>query len=98
MSGPDVDQLLDDDQLIRRYERLQRGVRREGDGHRLSVRDVDALADAAGIGPASLYGQQPLAEARRFADSRIRIGNRGYDLTLDLPKSYSEPFPTAVQT
>ncbi|MFR9758179.1 MobF family relaxase [Streptomyces sp. TR06-5] len=93
--GIDVEELLDDDKLSKRFGRLQRGVRREGDGHRLSVGDVDVLADAAGIDSASLYGPSELAEARRFADARIRIGNRGYDLTLDLPKSYSALFALA---
>jgi conjugative relaxase-like TrwC/TraI family protein len=30
-----------------------------------------------------------MAEGRRYADSRVRVGNRGYDLTLDLTKTYS---------
>lgn len=93
--GMDVAELLDDDKLSKRFGRLQRGLVREGDGHRLPVRDAEALAAAADVDPASLYGETELADARQFADSRIRIGNRGYDLTLDLPKSYSSLFALA---
>jgi conjugative relaxase-like TrwC/TraI family protein len=87
--GLDVDELLGDAKLIKRFARMQRGIHREGDRHRIPVRAVDELAEAAGIDPVDLYGRSHMAEARKYADSRVRVGNRGYDLTLDLSKTYS---------
>jgi conjugative relaxase-like TrwC/TraI family protein len=91
--------LLGGRRLVARFERLQRGLARSearsaGDGpavvvHRAPVADLQALADAAGVDLADVYPQDELEHARRFADVRVNVGNRGYDLTLDLPKSYS---------
>lgn len=88
--GVTVDELLgDDEKLSKRFARLTRGIVREGDRHRVPFRAVEDLADAADIDLQELYGRSHVAEAREFADTRIRVGNRGYDMTLDLSKTYS---------
>jgi conjugative relaxase-like TrwC/TraI family protein len=96
--------LLEEPRVVARYGRLQRGVAREQtrtDGpeggrpdvdtvaHRAPVGDLQRVADAAGITLDDLYAADELAAAREHADARVVVGNRGYDLTLDLPKSYS---------
>ncbi|MFB8314693.1 MobF family relaxase [Streptomyces sp. NPDC055961] len=86
--GVSVDELLGD-KLGARFSRLVRGVHREGDRHRVPFRAVEEIAAAAGVDLADLYDRQQIDGARTYADARIRVGNRGYDLTLDLSKSYS---------
>ncbi|MEV2186647.1 MobF family relaxase [Streptomyces sp. NPDC047970] len=88
--GVSVEQLLgDDEKLVKRLARLQRGVHREGDRHRVPFRAAEDLAEASGVDLAELYGRGGVTEAREYADARIRVGNRGYDVTLDLSKTYS---------
>ncbi|MGW6570056.1 MobF family relaxase [Streptomyces sp. NPDC054975] len=88
--GVSVDELLGgDDKRSKRFARLQRGVHREGDRHRVPLPAAEELADAAGINLTELYGHAHVEEARQYAEARIRVGNRGYDVTLDLSKSYS---------
>ncbi|MFD9033303.1 MobF family relaxase [Streptomyces sp. NPDC059567] len=88
--GVSVDELLgDDEKLSKRFARLQRGVHREGDRHRVPFRAAEELAAASDIDLTELYRHSHVAEAREYADARIRVGNRGYDVTLDLSKTYS---------
>lgn len=95
--GVPVAELLGgDDRLVKRFARLERGVRREGETHRVPVVDAERLADVAGIDVADLYEEGHLVEARAHAGARVRVGNRGYDMTLDLPKSYSALFGLAA--
>jgi conjugative relaxase-like TrwC/TraI family protein len=94
--GVAVDEVLgQDDRLIKRFARVERGLKREGEAHRVPVVDIERLAAAAGLDVADLYEAGHLAEARKHAGARVRVGNRGYDLTLDLPKSYSALFGLA---
>ncbi|WP_025620716.1 MobF family relaxase, partial [Salinispora cortesiana] len=100
-AGIPVAGLLSEPRQVARYGRLLRGVARaegraggagsspETVAHRAPVRDLEAVAKAAGIDLAEVYDRDQLEHARRFADARVAVGNRGYDLTLDLPKSYS---------
>ncbi|MBA3488048.1 MAG: relaxase domain-containing protein, partial [Longispora sp.] len=100
-AGVSPAQLLGDPRAVARFGRLQRGVLRqrvrvEGVGvdaetltHRGPVRDLEKVAQAAGIGLDDVYDADQLATARVHSDARVMVGNRGYDLTLDLPKSYS---------
>lgn len=96
--------LLEQPRAVARYGRLQRGVAGEQtrtDGpddarpdaekvvHRAPVGDLEQVAEAAGIALDDVYGADELAAARKHKDARVVVGNRGYDLTLDLPKSYS---------
>ncbi|KPC74447.1 hypothetical protein ADL26_11155, partial [Thermoactinomyces vulgaris] len=47
------------------------------------------VAAAAGVDVEDVYGPAKIAEARKHQKKRVVVGNRGYDLALDLPKSYS---------
>ncbi|MBM9506741.1 MobF family relaxase [Actinacidiphila acididurans] len=87
--GQSPAELLANDRLAKRFARLERGLRRDGEAHRLPVSDAEAIAIAAGVDITAVYGAADLAEARRFRNRRVRVGNRGFDLTLDLSKSYS---------
>ncbi|MCP2365763.1 conjugative relaxase-like TrwC/TraI family protein [Nonomuraea thailandensis] len=73
----------------KRAGRLERGVEREGEAHRIPVGDAERLAAAAGLDLDALYEPDRLAQARAHRDERVQVGNRGYDLTLELPKSVS---------
>jgi conjugative relaxase-like TrwC/TraI family protein len=72
-----------------RLARVTRGVAKEGEAHKIPVRDAARIARAAGIELDSIYGKEKVKEVSRFAGRTVRTGNRGYDLTLDLPKSVS---------
>ncbi|MEV0580940.1 MobF family relaxase [Streptomyces sp. NPDC050392] len=88
--GVSAEQLLgDDEKLVKRLAQMQRGVHREGDRHRVPFRAAEKLAEATGVDLTELYGRGGVTEAREYADARIRVGNRGYDVTLDLSKTYS---------
>ncbi|MER7613379.1 MobF family relaxase [Nonomuraea wenchangensis] len=75
--------------LAKRAARMLRGIAREGEAHLIPVADLERLAAAAGLDPDQLYSPRALAHARKWRDARVRIGNRGYDLTLDVAKSVS---------
>ncbi|MGR6913629.1 MobF family relaxase [[Actinomadura] parvosata] len=75
--------------MVKRAAQMARGIAREGEAHLVRMDDLDRLAFAAGIDLADVYEPEELAYARKWRDARVRIGNRGYDLTLDLPKSVS---------
>ncbi|GAA0445172.1 hypothetical protein Acor_80500 [Acrocarpospora corrugata] len=81
--------LADQPALAKRATRLARGVARQGEAHRLPIRDAERLADAAGLDLAALYSVEELALACRWRNATVRVGNRGYDLTLDVTKSLS---------
>jgi conjugative relaxase-like TrwC/TraI family protein len=51
------------------------------------MRRVSPVRRALKLG--EIYGQEKVKEVSRFAGRTVRTGNRGYDLTLDLPKSVS---------
>ncbi|MEU5859122.1 MobF family relaxase [Nocardiopsis dassonvillei] len=72
-----------------RYARLVRGLARDGQGHQAPVKDLAAIASATGFELDLVYEAQELATAREHADAKVRIGNRGYDLVLNVPKSVS---------
>jgi conjugative relaxase-like TrwC/TraI family protein len=81
--------LLNEPRIAARYGRMLRGLARSPQAHRVPVSDLQRIADAAGVDLAEVYPAADLDLARAHADRRVRVGNRGYDLTLDLPKSYS---------
>ena len=72
-----------------RLARMIRGVAREGEAHKIPVHDAARIARAAGLELDEIYGKEKVKEASGFAGRTVRTGNRGYDLTLDLPKSVS---------
>lgn len=84
-----VAEVLGNERLAARFARLERGLLRDGEAHRAPVTELAPIAEAAGIDPALLWDREELAAARAHADERVRIGNRGYDLVLNLPKSVS---------
>jgi conjugative relaxase-like TrwC/TraI family protein len=86
----DVKQLLEGDAwALARFGRAERGLRREGEPHRVAYRDAARLAEAAGVDLGALYSSDVLGQARTFAGAKVRVGLRGFDVTLDLPKSLS---------
>src|SRR5699024_5871122 len=82
-------QLLGADALAERFAQLERGVKREGDAHCAPAAEMVPIAEAAGIDPEMLWPAADLADALANADRRVRVGNRGGDLGLDLPESFS---------
>ncbi|MEV4364567.1 MobF family relaxase [Nonomuraea sp. NPDC049625] len=74
---------------VKRAGRLARGVEREGAAHQIPIGDAERLAKVAGVELADVYTADRLQAARAHRKARVRVGNRGYDLTLDLPKSVS---------
>ncbi|MEU0480914.1 MobF family relaxase [Streptosporangium sp. NPDC006013] len=75
--------------MTKRAARLERGVQRKGEAYVLAYEDARKLAKTAGLDLAAVYDAEQLAEARRWREARVRVGNRGYDLTLDVSKSVS---------
>ncbi|MET9959412.1 hypothetical protein ABZ128_10070 [Streptomyces sp. NPDC006326] len=82
-----TDLLGDDGKLAKRLALLERGVHREGDGHRAPFRAAENHAEAAGVDLTELYGCASVAKAREHADACVRVGIRGYDVRRS-PKSY----------
>ncbi|GAT68832.1 conjugal transfer protein TraA [Planomonospora sphaerica] len=83
------DSLIGNQWAAQRALRLQRALERRGPGLRLPVDEARRLAAAAGTGLERLYDAQQIACALRERTRRVRIGNRGYELLFDLPKSIS---------
>lgn len=83
------EQLSDRPAVARRVARMARGIARQGEAHLMTVTEIEQVARAAGIDPGQAYTADELDTARRWRTSRVRIGNRGYDLTLDVTKSVS---------
>jgi hypothetical protein len=75
--------------MAKRAARMARGIARQGEAHLIPTTDIGQLAIAAGIDLTQVYGERALAYARKWREARVRIGNRGYDLTLDVVKSVS---------
>jgi conjugative relaxase-like TrwC/TraI family protein len=87
--GVPVTALLDSERKRDAYARMERQVQRFGETHRVAVTDVVKLADAAGADVRALYGEEAFTEALRHEHDEVVIGNRGYDLTINLPKPFS---------
>jgi hypothetical protein len=85
----DLGELVPDGWASSRLWRLVRMVDRQGEAHRAPYTDLARLAEAAGIDLDEVYPAEDLKLAEANAHRRVRIGNRGYDVTLDLPKSIS---------
>ncbi|MGK4578436.1 MobF family relaxase [Kitasatospora sp. HPMI-4] len=86
---------LGEDPLAKRLARAERGIRRDGERHLLPLADVERLAAAAGLSVDELYGDQAVAEARKWMHHRVDVGLRGVDIVLDLPKSISTAWALA---
>ncbi|WP_188186926.1 MobF family relaxase [Nonomuraea sp. SYSU D8015] len=71
------------------YSQMSRQVERLGDSHRVKIGTILTLADAAGVDVVAVYGRAALEEALKWEHETVVVGNRGYDLTLNLPKAFS---------
>ncbi|MFI6579365.1 MobF family relaxase [Nocardiopsis sp. NPDC050513] len=85
-------ELLESDRLAARFARLEKGLVRDGQAHRAPVAELEAIAEAAGVDPGLVWEAGELEAARSHAEDRVRVGNRGYDLVLNMPKSVSLAF------
>lgn len=94
-AGVSPAELFDSGRQRDAFERMCRQVDRYGETHRVPVTDVVKLADAAGVDVTGLYGEAEFTEALRHEHERVVIGNRGYDLTINLPKPFSVLFAFA---
>ncbi|WP_110052274.1 MobF family relaxase [Nocardiopsis sp. L17-MgMaSL7] len=74
---------------LKRAGRLARGIRREGDRHRVPVADLERMAKVAGIDLATVYEDQELTCAQDHREDRVRVGVMGFDVTFDRPKGIS---------
>jgi conjugative relaxase-like TrwC/TraI family protein len=81
--------VLKADHIRNSYARMLRGVERQGEAHTIAYSRLVQLADAAGVNLSTVYSRTTLERARKYADAKVQIGNRGYDITLDLAKSVS---------
>ncbi|WP_019874039.1 MobF family relaxase [Sporichthya polymorpha] len=84
----DPDELLSTDRHRQLLRRLERGVRARGELYALHVDLAAPLAEAAGLDPPAIWGQT-FTDALRHRNDRIDVRNRGYDIALTLPKSFS---------
>lgn len=75
--------------------RAERSVAKDGEVHRLRLRDAKALAAAADIDLQDVFGAETMAEAELYHGQHIRVGNRGYDMVIAVPKSVSEAWALA---
>lgn len=87
-SGTDAGELLGE-WAAKRLGRAERGVKREGEVHRVAYKDAVRLAGEAGVDLSALYSAKALTEARKWAGAKMRVGIRGFDAVVDLPKSVS---------
>lgn len=95
----DVKQLLGGEGwALTRFGRAERGLKREGEPHRVSYKDAVRLAEAADLQLSDHYIAEVLGTARRFQGSKVRVGLRGFDVTVDLPKSVSGLWAIAPAT
>ena len=74
---------------VKRVGRLERGLRRDGEHHRVPVLDLARVATAAGIDPRRVYDLPEWKAAWDQRDERVSVGVRGYDVTFDRPKGIS---------
>lgn len=81
--------LLKSERKRQAFARMERGVERLGQAHRVRVGDIGKLADALGIDTVALYGKAAMETALKHENARVTVGNQGYDLTLTMPKAFS---------
>lgn len=72
----------------KRLGRLARALDKDA-AHTAPIRDLKRVAGVAGIDPADVWGKTQLAYAKHHQDERVEARVRGWDLTLDAPKSVS---------
>ncbi|WP_160147225.1 relaxase domain-containing protein [Thermomonospora echinospora] len=72
-----------------RLAQMTRMVAREGETHRVAVKDLERLAGALGVDLGAVYEARELTVARAHRAETVRVGDRGFDLTIDIPKTPS---------
>ncbi|MDT0264316.1 MobF family relaxase [Jatrophihabitans lederbergiae] len=87
--GVEPVQLFPSGRQLAEWGRLERGVARLGEGYRIAVKRVAGVLDAAALNPDVVYGGDVFDAAAAHAEDRVVVGNRGYDVTVTLPKSFS---------
>ncbi|CRK56988.1 Conjugal transfer protein TraA [Alloactinosynnema sp. L-07] len=97
-----IEEVLTSARMREIYARAQRAVDREGEGAALRADHAGQLADAAGLTPDEVWGEQTFTDAvaqlnititmpdgtRRTFDNRVVVGNLAYDVTLTLDGSF----------
>ncbi|WP_223241609.1 MobF family relaxase [Streptomyces sp. CBMA123] len=73
--------------MKRRYAQAAREGERRLRDLPMDVREAVAMAKAAGIAPENVWDAEEIKAA--LLEGRVQVGNRGADVTLDLPKSKS---------
>ncbi|RLK58430.1 MobF family relaxase [Actinokineospora cianjurensis] len=101
-AGVTVEEVLPSKRLRTLFARAQRAVDRDGEGATLRADHAGQLADAAGLTPHEVWGDDVFTEAlsqltktvtlpdgtQHQVDNRITVGNLGYDVTLTLDGSF----------
>ena len=78
------------------WKTFQGGAARLGDGYTVDVRQLAKIAGRAGVSLEDVYDADAVRSARAVADTqRLDVRVRGYDLTLTLPKSFSDAWALA---
>ncbi len=73
----------------KRLASATRMVAKQGEAHRISFKDAAMLAEVARVDLTAVYGAAAVLAAKANANERVRIGTRGYDLTIALNKGES---------
>lgn len=94
-----VEELLaeTDAKAAERFVRMRRMHRRDGEAHRVPVKDLERIADAAGVALGMLYDAEELATANAHAEERVRVGKRGWDGVPNMPGSFKTLLGVAEQ-
>jgi conjugative relaxase-like TrwC/TraI family protein len=94
-AGVEAGQLFGHATARTRWQRLARGVLRDGEAHTVSIGDLERLAMAGPVDLADVYPADVLATARAHRDDKVTIGTRGHDVVLNIPKSISALYAIA---
>ncbi|WP_246561933.1 MobF family relaxase [Streptomyces roseirectus] len=86
-TGRQPTDLFDSASMKRRYLQTEAEAGRRLRDLPMAVREAVAMAKAAGLDPAEVWDAEEIKAAQR--EGRVEVGNRGADVTLDLPKSQS---------
>lgn len=86
-----------DSKAAERFVRMRKMYRRDGEAHRVPVKDLERIADAAGVALGMLYDADDLKVANTHADERVRVGKRGWDGVPNVPGSIKALLGVAEQ-
>ncbi|MFE1400371.1 MobF family relaxase [Nocardiopsis dassonvillei] len=76
-----------DSKAVKRFVRMRKMYQRDGEAHRVPVKDLERIADAAGVALGMLYDADELKTANEHAEDRVRVGKRGWDGVPNVPGS-----------